>query len=208
MLVDLAGDHRPGDFRHRPQLVAGAMVRDHGHAHAMYIVYAHVAYARMGQVTTRRMEVSSALRRSHAALWWFLMPAATRVFSLLLCVCWGLGGGVGCLCVGVGDGVVGNAGTTSSRSTSLPTLERWRGLTRRPNVSITHQPRDRHTSIYIDTRHAHRCPSSRGGGDPSTVRWFAAVLGHTVTRTLPFWIAGAMLGLGIGAATMWVQVSE
>lgn len=39
------------------------------------------------------------------------------------------------------------------------------------------------------------------------VRWFGAVLGHTVTRTLPFWIAGAMLGLGIGAATMWVQVS-
>lgn len=159
--MDLAGDHRPGDFRHRPQLVAGAMVRDHGHAHAMYIVYAHVAYARMGQVTTRRMEVSSALRRSHAALWWFLMPAATRVFSLLLCVCWGLGGGVGCLCVGVGDGVVGDAGTTSSRSTSLPTLERWRGLTRRPNVSITltsaTRPPHKH---YIDISYSPGTPTA------------------------------------------------
>lgn len=32
-------------------------------------------------------------------------------------------------------------------------------------------------------------------------------LRHAVTHTLPFWVAGATLGLAFGAATMWVQVS-
>lgn len=29
-----------------------------------------------------------------------------------------------------------------------------------------------------------------------------------MTHTLPFWVAGATLGLAFGAATMWVQVSH
>lgn len=34
----------------------------------------------------------------------------------------------------------------------------------------------------------------------------AGLVGRSVTRTLPFWVAGATIGLAFGAATMWVQV--